>query len=39
MRKALTMKNSPGYWLDPRDGTLYRVTTHDAWLLVPENQN
>lgn len=33
------MRTGPGYWLNPRDGALFSVSTHDAWLLVPENQN
>lgn len=32
------MPSGPGYWLDPRSGTLHEVTTHNDWLLVPENQ-
>jgi len=27
-----------GYWLEPRSGALYLVTTHNDWLLDPENQ-
>jgi hypothetical protein len=32
------MPTGPGFWLDPRTGALHRVTTHNDWLLVPENQ-
>ena len=32
------MPIGPGYWLDPRSGALHHVTTHNDWLLVPENQ-
>jgi len=32
------MASGPGYWLDLHDGTLHRVSTHDDWLLDPENQ-
>ncbi len=32
------MPTGPGYWLDPRSGALHLVTTHNDWLLVPENQ-
>ena len=33
------MPSGPGFWLDPRTSQLHRVTTHNDWLLVPENQN
>lgn len=33
------MTDGPGYWLDPRTDTVFRVeTTHDAWLLDPANR-
>jgi len=32
------MPTGPGFWLDPRNGALHRVTTHNDWLLDPENQ-
>ena len=27
-----------GYWLEPTTGELFEVTTHDEWLLIPDNQ-
>lgn len=32
------MESGPGYWLDPRDGEVYEVDTHNDWLLRSENQ-
>lgn len=32
------MQSGPGYWLDPRDGEVYEVDTHNDWILRPENQ-
>lgn len=32
------MPSGPGYWLDPKRDTLHRVSTHNDWLLVAENQ-
>jgi len=32
------MPTGPGFWLDRRTGALHRVTTHNDWLLIPENQ-
>jgi hypothetical protein len=26
-----------GYWLDPKTDQFWKVTTHDAWILNPEN--
>ncbi len=26
-----------GYWLDPKTNQHWKVTTHDAWILNPEN--
>ena len=32
------MPTGPGFWLDPRNGALHRVTTHNDWLIDPQNQ-
>lgn len=32
------MYTGPGFWLDPRDDSLYRVTTHNDWMLESANQ-
>jgi hypothetical protein len=32
------MPSGPGYWFDPTRDRLYRVTTHNDWLLLPQNQ-
>lgn len=32
------MQSGPGYWLDPRDGEVYEVDTHNDWILRSENQ-
>lgn len=32
------MPSGRGYWLDRRNGALHEVTTHNDWLLDPENQ-
>ena len=32
------MSTGPGFWLDPSNGVLHRVVTHNDWLLVAENQ-
>jgi len=32
------MSSGPGFWLNLKDGALHRVTTHNDWLLDPQNQ-
>jgi hypothetical protein len=32
------MPSGPGYWLDPKSDALHRVSTHNDWLLIAENQ-
>ena len=32
------MPTGPGFWLDPSNGVLHRVVTHNDWLLDPKNQ-
>jgi hypothetical protein len=37
--RSWAMPDLLGFWLDPRNGNLYEVTTHNDWLLVAHNQD
>jgi len=32
------MPSGPGFWLDPSNSVLHKVTTHNDWMIVTNNQ-